>query len=85
MSTLLFAVTVGGIVGPNISRPAGRWAESLGLERYAGPFLVSIILLLATLWVQVLLRPDLAIVAAALVAPMIVALMTSGRDCDAAR
>lgn len=27
----------------------------------------------------------LAIVAAALVAPMIVALMTSGRDCDAAR
>ncbi|WP_106848064.1 MFS transporter [Blastococcus sp. Marseille-P5729] len=59
LSTLLFAVTVGGIVGPNISRPAGRWAESLGLERYAGPFLVSIILLLlATVWVQVLLRPD---------------------------
>lgn len=59
LSTLLFAVTIGGIVGPNIARPAGRWVQSLGLEPYAGPFFVSIILLvLATVWVQLLLRPD---------------------------
>lgn len=59
LSILLFAITVGGIVGPNISGPAGRWADSLGLEPYAGPFFVSIILLvLATVWVHLLLRPD---------------------------
>lgn len=65
LSMLLFAVTVGGIVGPNLAGPTGRWASSMGLPPYAGPFFVSIgLLLLATIWIQVLLRPDPLLVAA---------------------
>lgn len=65
LSLLLFAVTVGGVLGPNLAGPTGRWAQSLGLAPYAGPFLVSVaLLLLAAAWVQILLRPDPLTVAA---------------------
>lgn len=64
LSLLLFAVTIGGVLGPNLAGPAGRWAERIGLEPYAGPILVSAVLLLvAAAWVQVLLRPDPLLVA----------------------
>lgn len=59
LSILLFAVTIGGIVGPNLAKPTGGWAQAIGLIEYAGPFFVSIgLFLLAALWIQWRLRPD---------------------------
>lgn len=59
LSVLLFAVTIGGVVGPNLARPTGAWAEAMGLPKFAGPFFVSVALLfLAAVAIGVLLRPD---------------------------
>ncbi|PRZ43621.1 putative MFS family arabinose efflux permease [Antricoccus suffuscus] len=59
MSMMLFAVTAGGIVGPNLAEPTSHLAVGLGLPPYAGPFLVSVpFFLLGALLVVVRLRPD---------------------------
>ncbi|CAN5199770.1 MFS transporter [soil metagenome] len=67
LSLVVWATTVGAVLGPNLAAPAGRYAESLGLPGLAGPFLVSALLFgLAGLFVSVLLRPDPLLLARAL-------------------
>ena len=44
LSTVVWAATVGAIVGPNIVGPSGEVAVALGLPREAGPYLVPIVL-----------------------------------------
>lgn len=59
LSLVVWATTVGAVLGPNLSEPAGALAEALGLSRLSGPFLISAVLFAAAgVFVTVLLRPD---------------------------
>lgn len=71
LSLVLWATTVGAVVGPNLVGPAGSLATRLGLPVLTGPFLVSLVATLAaSLVVVALLRPD----------PLLLAREVSGED-----
>jgi MFS family permease len=56
---IIFAGTIGAIMGPLLVVPAGTLAENMGLLAEAGPFLVAAVVLLAALAVVfIFLRPD---------------------------
>lgn len=51
--------TVGGIGGPLLVGPAGRWMAQLGLDPLAGPYLVGVLMfVLGGIMIFSLLRPD---------------------------
>lgn len=67
ISHVVWATTIGAVLGPNIAAPAGRSISGLGLPSEAGPFVwAAAVFLLAALLVQVLLRPDPLLTARAL-------------------
>ena len=56
---IVFAGTIGAVLGPLLVGPSTSMAENLGLLAYAGPFIVAgLMLLIAGLVTFVLLRPD---------------------------
>lgn len=64
LSLVVWATTVGAVLGPNLSGPSGNLAEALGLPRLTGPFLLAlIVMLVACVVVAVRLRPDPLLVA----------------------
>lgn len=64
LSLVLWAGTVGSVLGPNLSDVAGRLGRSLGLTTLTGPFLFSLTGFLAAMLVGWLfLRPDPLVVA----------------------
>lgn len=59
LSTVVWATTVGSVVGPNLSAPMGRVAESIGVPKLAGPYLLTMVALgIALAVVYFFLRPD---------------------------
>lgn len=59
LSIVLWATTVGAVLGPNLTGPAGDVAVQVGLPRLTGPFAFSVVVVLAAaMVVGVLLRPD---------------------------
>lgn len=59
LSTVLVATTLGGVVGPNLTAPAGHLAAALELPPLSGLFLVSsAAFALAALTLLIWLRPD---------------------------
>lgn len=59
LSIVVWASTVGAVLGPNLTGPAGRLSERLHIPALAGPFaLGSVGMLAAALIVGMLLRPD---------------------------
>jgi MFS family permease len=59
LSFVVWGSTVGAVVGPNLMDPAGGLAEKFGLPRLVGPYIISAVTLaLATLVIQLFLRPD---------------------------
>ncbi len=67
LSVVVWATTIGGVVGPNLVGPAGWLGERLGIERLAGPFLVGAVMLaVGALVVAAGLRPDPLLVARSL-------------------
>ena len=59
LSTVVWATTIGAVLGPNLTGPSGDLAESLDLPSLTGPFLVSVgVVLAASVVVGLLLRPD---------------------------
>lgn len=59
LSFVVWGLTIGAVAGPNLMEPSGNFAEALGLPRLVGPYLISAItLFLATLVIQIFLRPD---------------------------
>ena len=59
IGTVVWASTIGAVIGPNLVDPSGRVAESIGLPALAGPYLVPILLVgLASLSSWWFLRPD---------------------------
>ncbi|GAB2963251.1 MFS transporter [Streptomyces pseudoechinosporeus] len=67
ISNVVWATTIGAVLGPNIAAPAGRSVSGLGIPEEAGPFLWAAgVFLLSALLVAVLLRPDPLLTARAL-------------------
>ena len=42
MSTVLWATTIGSVIGPNLSAVGGQMGEGLGIPRLGGPYLFSL-------------------------------------------
>ncbi len=67
ISTVIWATTIGSVLGPNIAAPAGHVFRGTSISETAGPFLMAAaIFLLAAVVVGVLLRPDPLLTARAL-------------------
>jgi MFS family permease len=59
LSTVVWAGTIGGVLGPNLGTLAGRWLGGIGLPELAGVYAVSLVLVAATaVMTFLLLRPD---------------------------
>ncbi|WP_055533590.1 MFS transporter [Streptomyces graminilatus] len=70
ISNVVWAATIGAVLGPNIAAPAGRSVSALGIPTAAGPFLWAAgIFLVAAVTVAVLLRPDPLLTARVLAPP----------------
>ncbi|MFF5501637.1 MFS transporter [Streptomyces roseolus] len=69
ISTVVWATTIGAVLGPNIAAPAGRSVAGLGIPVAAGPFLwAAVVFVVSALVVALLLRPDPLLTARALAA-----------------
>lgn len=67
ISHVVWATTIGAVLGPNIAAPAGRSVSGIGIPAAAGPFLwAGGIFLVAAVVVAVMLRPDPLLTARAL-------------------
>ncbi len=70
VAVVVWAATLGAVVGPNLADPAGRFAVAVGLPVGSGPYLLSAVLFgLAALVVARLLRPDPLVLAREAVVP----------------
>ena len=59
LSMVVWASTVGSVLGPNLMEPAGNLAKGIGLPKLVGPYVVAIIMLtLAATIITIFLRPD---------------------------
>ncbi|MEV0371322.1 MFS transporter [Streptomyces sp. NPDC050636] len=59
VSTVLFATTLGAVVGPNLVTVTGELAHGWGIPRLAGPFLLAVVAFgSAAIVLACLLRPD---------------------------
>jgi len=64
LSLIVWATTLGAVVGPSLAAFAGASVEGYGVPTLAGPFFFSALLFgLATLLLMLLLRPDPAVIA----------------------
>ncbi|MFJ6867103.1 MFS transporter [Streptomyces termitum] len=69
ISTVVWATTIGAVLGPNIAAPAGRSVSGFGIPVAAGPFVwAALVFLVSALVVWLLLRPDPLLTARALAA-----------------
>jgi MFS family permease len=67
LSIVVWATTIGAVVGPNLVGPAGALARGIGIEPLAGPYLLGgVFLSLAGLVITLGLRPDPLVVARSL-------------------
>ncbi|MFF4170427.1 MFS transporter [Streptomyces sp. NPDC001744] len=67
ISTVVWATTVGAVLGPNIAAPAGRSVAGLGVPAAAGPFVWAAgVFVVAAAVVALALRPDPLLTARAL-------------------
>ncbi|MDQ3411038.1 MAG: MFS transporter [Chloroflexota bacterium] len=59
LATVVWATTIGSVLGPNLASPMGRFAESIGIPSLAGPYLLTmVVFLLSATLIFVFLRPD---------------------------
>jgi MFS family permease len=59
LSTVVWATTIGAVLGPNLTGPGGEVAVALGLPPLAGPYVFSVAAFLLAAVVQTVgLRPD---------------------------
>jgi MFS family permease len=71
LSVVVWATTIGAVLGPNLTGPAARFADTFDIPELTGPFaLGSIGMLVAALLIWVRLRPDPLLVARELAEPV---------------
>jgi MFS family permease len=64
LSLIVWATTVGAVIGPSLAGPTGTLLAGYGIPTLAGPFVgASLLFVLAALVLLALLRPDPAVVA----------------------
>jgi len=64
LSLVVWATTIGAVVGPNLTGPSGDLADAFGIPELTGPFALGAMgMLLAGLVVWIRLRPDPLLVA----------------------
>jgi MFS family permease len=81
LSLVVWATTLGAVVGPGLAAPAGAALHRYGVPTLAGPFFFSALLFgLTTLVLLLLLRPDPAVVARDLAGPPAVASGNAARS-----
>lgn len=67
LSYVVWAATIGAVLGPNLLEPSGMLGSALGFPQLAGPYIVTAITLTAAVVILVLfLRPDPYLLAAKL-------------------
>ena len=65
LSYVVWAATIGAVLGPNLLQPSGWLGLSLGLPQLAGPYVITAVTLVAAVFVLVVfLRPDPYLLAA---------------------
>ncbi|ACL39788.1 major facilitator superfamily MFS_1 [Pseudarthrobacter chlorophenolicus A6] len=70
LATVVWAVTIGAVAGPNLIQPGAAVGQALGLPPVAGPFVISSAgLLTAIILVSAGLRPDPLLLARELAGP----------------
>ncbi|MFJ8665956.1 MFS transporter [Streptomyces sp. NPDC093600] len=70
IATVVWATTIGAVLGPNVAAPAGESVAGLGIPATAGPFVWAAgVFLIAAAMVALLLRPDPLLTARALAGP----------------
>jgi len=80
LSVVVWATTIGAVVGPNLTGPAGDLARRLDIPELTGPFALGAVgMLLAALVVWVRLRPDPLLLARETRAATPAAVTTSSR------
>ncbi|MCD6640136.1 MAG: MFS transporter [Nocardioides sp.] len=69
LSTVVWATTIGAVLGPNLTGPSGVLARAVGVPALTGPFLVGAVLMVAAAAVVWLgMRPDPLLTARAVAA-----------------
>jgi MFS family permease len=59
LSYIVWGSTVGAVTGPNLMGPSGALAESLGLPKLVGPYILALVTLgMGALVIWLLLKPD---------------------------
>jgi MFS family permease len=59
IAAIVWAATIGAVVGPSLLRPSEALAEAIGLPGLSGPYLVTAAFLaVSTLLIHTMLRPD---------------------------
>ncbi|HEX3304481.1 MAG TPA: MFS transporter [Thermomicrobiales bacterium] len=59
LSTVVWATTLGSVLGPNLASPMGRFAGHVGVPALAGPYLLTMCALLVSgVIIATFLRPD---------------------------
>ncbi|MCO5217524.1 MAG: MFS transporter [Thermomicrobiales bacterium] len=67
LSIVVWATTIGSVIGPNLAETMGKVADKLGLPHLSGPYLMTIVAFaIALLIIHMFLRPDPLTVAAEL-------------------
>jgi len=64
LSLVVWATTIGAVVGPNLVGPAGSVSDALGVPKLAAPFVFGVVaILVAAVVIGVFMRPDPLLVA----------------------
>ncbi|MDQ3655377.1 MAG: MFS transporter, partial [Chloroflexota bacterium] len=64
LAAVVWATTVGSVLGPNLASPMGRLAETIGIPELAGPYLLTgAVFVIAGGLITMLLRPDPLLIA----------------------
>jgi MFS family permease len=59
LATVVWATTLGSVLGPNLASPLGDLAERINVPELAGPYLLSMVVyVVAMVFVSTMLRPD---------------------------
>ena len=67
LSYVVWGSTIGAVTGPNLMGPSGALAESLGLPKLVGPYILALVALgMGTLVIRLFLKPDPYLTAASL-------------------
>jgi MFS family permease len=83
LSTVVWASTIGGVLGPNLGPIVGRWLGGFGLPELAGVYIVTLVLVAAAVVVSFMfLRPDPSVLAWVVPEPQTAAASTAGDEAD---